>query len=169
MAIERKVQCVACLGFVRSVRRTRDAIFSSEIDRGRPGRSSSCNPGSPWFKNRFRHRQTDCWLKLSLSAIPELDTPLAAIRTSRARVTSPCGKLREWASEINCARSCSESMMGCLGRPFLMGFSNIVRDIPMIQKNYDLFKLFMLQDTRTPYISDNLLLSAGIDFQNQRY
>ena len=56
--IERTDHCVSSSGLVFRVLYTTSATCSSLIDRGAPGRRSSCKPESPLLRKRWRHLPT---------------------------------------------------------------------------------------------------------------
>ena len=130
LAMVRTVQWVPSFGWVARVLRTKWATFSSETERGRPGRNSSCSPRNPCLRKRWRHMETDCWLRSSLSAMALFAIPSAAKSTRRARITNPCGNERDLATAFNCNRSSSASTSGAFGRPVTMGFLQHNRMIP---------------------------------------
>ena len=89
-AIKRVDQCVASFGCFSSVFTITRSTCSSLIERGLPGRGSSCNPSSLRAANRTRHLPTVEALQPSSSAISTLDWPSAAANTTRQRNASAC-------------------------------------------------------------------------------
>ncbi len=121
--MERTDHWVSSLGLVLSVLYTTSATCSSLIDRGAPGRSSSCRPVSLFFRKRWRHFPTVARVTPTAAATASLGQPSAASRTISARRTNPCGRLRELAIDSNCSRSDSVKSNGANGRPITIGLS----------------------------------------------
>ena len=84
-AIDRVVQCVASAGCSSSVFTITRSTSSSLIERGLPGRGSSCSPSKPRRAKRPRHRPTVLALQPKSAAISLLDRPSAAANTTRQR------------------------------------------------------------------------------------
>src|ERR1700682_5477738 len=126
-ASERQLQCVPSFGLVRRVLRINVATFSSGIERGRPERSSSCNPVSPCFTNRLRQRPTVTWFNRNRPAMSLLDKPSALSKMIRTRVTRPWGSERELAIASSCSRCSRSSCNGARGRPKFIGTSILHR------------------------------------------
>jgi len=82
------LQWVPAGGFDFSVRRSSVATLSSEIERGRPERSSSYSPRMRRSMNRCRHLPTVALDHRSRVAISKLERPSADHSTSLARATS---------------------------------------------------------------------------------
>src|SRR3972149_10244728 len=91
------------------------------MERGRPGRSSSCSPWRPCSRKRFRHLPTELTERSTFWAMALLAWPSAAASTILARVTRPCGSERETAKAWSCSCSYEESVSIALGRPAGIG------------------------------------------------
>src|SRR3989338_4008188 len=145
-AIWRTLQCVPSRGFVCKVLRIRLAIRSSLIERGRPGRHSSCNPLIPWTRKRRRHLPTVASVHRKRPAIERFVKPCALSRMIRTRVTNPCGRERELARLSNCARCSGVNTRSGLGLPSFMDTSIVHQRCPFSLQYY--CHLFMGHDTR---------------------
>ena len=121
--MERTDHWVWSWGWVFSVLYTTSATCSSVIDRGAPGRSSSCKPLSPRSRKRWRHLPTVTRDTPTAPPMASWGQPSAAKRMISARRTNPCGRLRDWAIDCNCSRSDALSSNGVNGRPIAIGFS----------------------------------------------
>jgi hypothetical protein len=104
-AIKRVDQWVASGGCCSSVLTITHSISSSPIDRGLPGRGSSCNPSRPQRAKRPRHLPTVDLLQPSRAAISLLCSPSAAASTIRQRSASACELLGRRAQRSSTSRS----------------------------------------------------------------
>jgi hypothetical protein len=93
-AIERVEQCLAFAGCSSSVFTITRSTSSSPIERGFPGRGSSCSPSRPRCAKRPRHLPTVEGLQPNPAAISVLDLPSAAANTTRQRNASACALVR---------------------------------------------------------------------------
>ena len=84
-AIDARDQCVALRGVCSNVATITCSTCSTEIDGGRPGRSSSTSPSSRRAANRVRHLVTIDVLTCNFSATSLLDRPSAQANTTRDR------------------------------------------------------------------------------------
>jgi hypothetical protein len=108
-AIDRVDQCVAFAGCSSSVFTITRSTSSSVIERGFPGRGSSCKPSKPRLANRPRHLPTVDPVQPSSAAISVLDRPSAAANTIRQRSASACELLGRRAHRSSVSRSSSVS------------------------------------------------------------
>jgi hypothetical protein len=108
-AIERVDQCVASFGCSSSVFTITRSTSSSRIERGFPGRGSSCSPSRPRRAKRPRHRPTVEPLQPSSAAISALDRPSAAANTIRQRNANACALDGRRAHRSSVSRSPSRS------------------------------------------------------------
>jgi len=108
-AIDRVDQCVASVGCSSSVLTITRSTSSSLIDRGFPGRGSSCSPSKPRRANRPRHLPTVEPVQPNSAAISVLDRPSAAAKTTRHRNASACELFGRRAHRSNVSRSSSLS------------------------------------------------------------
>src|SRR5947209_5528956 len=106
-AIERVDQCVASGGCPSSVLTITRSMSSSPIERGLPGRGSSCSPSSPRRAKRPRHLPTVSVLQPSRAAFSLLDAPSAAANTIRQRSASACALDGRRAQRTSTSRSSS--------------------------------------------------------------
>src|ERR1700675_2542368 len=120
-AICRILQWVPPFGFVSKVLRTNCATRSSLIGRGRPGRNSSCNPATSYFRNRRRHLPTVALVSLNWHAICRFVLPQALCKIILARVTNPAGRDRELAKPSSCSRCSGVKIKAAFGRPIAIG------------------------------------------------
>jgi hypothetical protein len=82
---------------------------SSLIDRGFPGRGSSCNPSKPRRANRPRHLPTVEPVQPNSAAISVLERPSAAASTIRHRNANACELFGRRAHRSSTSRSPSPS------------------------------------------------------------
>jgi len=108
-AIERVDQCVASDGCSSSVFTITRSTSSSLIERGLPGRGSSCSPSRPRCANRPRHFPTVEGVQANCDAISLLDVPSAAASTIRHRNANACELLGRRAHRSSTSRSSSLS------------------------------------------------------------
>src|SRR5467141_3173833 len=120
-AICRILQCVPPFGFVSSVWRTNCATRSSLIGRGRPGRNSSCNPATSYFRKRRRHLPTVALVSSNCRAICRFVLPEALSKIILARITNPAGRDRELAKPSSCSRCSGFKTKAAFGRPIAIG------------------------------------------------
>ena len=105
----RTLQWVApSLGLACRVVVSSSAMRSSSIERGLPGRNSSCKPSMRRSTKRRRHLPTVAWVVPKRCATALLVAPAAHARTMLARRTSAAGSDRDRAIDCNCA--CSSSL-----------------------------------------------------------
>jgi hypothetical protein len=104
-AIDRVDQCVASFGCSSSVFTITRSTCSSLIERGFPGRGSSCKPSRPRRANRPRHLPTVLALQSNSAAISVLDRPSAAAKTIRQRNASACALFGRRAHRSSTSRS----------------------------------------------------------------
>ena len=90
---------------------------SSSIERGLPGRNSSCKPSMPRATKRRRHLPTVALVVPKRRATAVLVAPVAQARTTFARRTSAAGSDRDRAIDCNCACASSLSTSSAFGRP----------------------------------------------------
>ena len=108
-AIERVDQCVAFAGCSSSVFTITRSTSSSLIERGLPGRGSSCSPSKPRRANRPRHLPTVEPVQPNSAAISVLDRPSAAASTIRQRNANACELFGRRAHRSSTSRSWSLS------------------------------------------------------------
>jgi hypothetical protein len=104
-AIDRVDQCVALAGCSSSVFTITRSTSSSLIERGLPGRGSSCSPSKPRRAKRPRHFPTVEPVQPSRAAISLLDIPSAAANTIRQRNANACELLGRRAHRSSTSRS----------------------------------------------------------------
>src|SRR3954449_4291908 len=104
-AIERVDQWVALPGCCSSVFTITRSTASSLIERGLPGRGSSCKPSRPRRANRPRHLPTVESLQPNSAAISVLDLPSAAANTIRQRNANACELVGRRAHRSSTSRS----------------------------------------------------------------
>jgi hypothetical protein len=98
-------QCVASLGFSSSVLTMTRSTSSSLIDRGLPGRGSSCSPSRPRRANRPRHLPTVDLVQPRTAAMSLLCCPSAAANTIRQRNANACELFGRRAHRSSTSRS----------------------------------------------------------------
>jgi hypothetical protein len=108
-AIERVDQCVALAGCSSSVFTITRSTSASVIERGLPGRGSSCSPSIPRCAKRPRHLPTVEGLQPNAAAISVLDLPSAAASTTRQRNANACELFGRRAHRSSVSRSSSSS------------------------------------------------------------
>jgi hypothetical protein len=104
---------------------------SSSIERGLPGRNSSCKPSMRRATKRRRHLPTVASVVPTRRATALLVAPVAHARTMLARRTSAAGSERDRAIDCNCACSSSLSASSAFGRPIAIEASPSPKMLPM--------------------------------------
>jgi hypothetical protein len=103
------------LGMQCGVEKLRDAL--SSIERGLPGRNSSCKPSMRRATKRRRHLPTVASVVAKRRATAVLVAPAAHASTMLARRTSAAGSDRDRAIDRNCGCSSSLNTISAFGRP----------------------------------------------------
>jgi hypothetical protein len=116
-AIDARDQWVAFGGACSNVATTTRSTRSTEIEGGRPGRSSSTNPSRRRATNRLRHLVTVVGCTRRSAAICLLDTPSAHASTILHRCANACEDFARRDHRTNVSRSCAVNVTSAGGRP----------------------------------------------------
>src|SRR6267154_1844900 len=93
----------------------------AQIGRGRPGRNTSCNPATSYFRKRRRHLPTVALVSSNCRAICRFVLPEALSKIILARITNPAGRDRELAKPSSCSRCSGFKTKANFGRPIAIG------------------------------------------------
>ena len=116
-AIFALLQWVAFEGVDSNVATITSSTWSTLIERGRPGRSSSSRPSRRCSMNRRRHFETVLAEHRNCSATILLSWPSAQASTILQRSANACADVARRASRVNCSRSSLVKTNSALGRP----------------------------------------------------